>query len=176
MLAELALSHCDMGFAMVCDKGYMVGLNTAAKALNLQGKTEGMNGALAPILWNPPKRDLTDKELADIHALGVTPGTSEARKLCVEYVEQDAITTRDVYRRLMEEGSLIWRTRRGSLARYPWVPYVLNGHIATVKEALALDPPDTSWMSNPRSRGDYIGWTLNVLGLDSTFLVNPTGK
>ena len=165
MLAEIALNHCDLGFAMMCSHGYMVGLDTAAKALGLPGKTEGMSGGLAPILWNPVERELSDKERLAIHKLGVEPGSDEARQLCITYVRQDAATTRQVYEALLKERTLVWRTRTGRLTRQPWSPFVVDGHIATCREAMTLALPDTSWMTHARSRLDYIGWALDALGI-----------
>jgi hypothetical protein len=166
LLAQVALDHIDMAFTMFCQKGFMVGLQTAAEAFNLHGKLDGMNGALAPILWNPPDRDLTDKELIDLHNLGVEPGTPKARHLCLDYVRQDAVTTLELYQALMDKRQMVWRTRRGTPSRYPWVPYVVDGHIGTCRQALRLEAPDTSWMSDPRSRSDYAGWALDALNLD----------
>lgn len=165
-IADLAMNHCDLGFSMLADKGYMVGLNTAAHGLGLSGKTEGMHGDLAPILWNPPERELTDQEAVAVYELGVTPGTVEARQLCVDYVKQDAVTTLEVYQALDREGQLLWITRSGRPARYPWIPGRVGARFRLVKEDMRVKPPDTSWMDSPRRRSDYIGWALEVLGLD----------
>jgi hypothetical protein len=162
-LAQVALDHCDMGFAMLCSHGYMVGLNTAAKAFGLAGKTEGMSGGLAPLLWNKPERPLKEIEAYSIKSLNVMPGSKEARILCCEYVVQDAITTRDVYAALMRDRSMVWLTQKGVLTRQPWKPMFVDGHIATVQQALTLDPPDTSWMRAPRPRSAYVGWAHKIL-------------
>jgi hypothetical protein len=164
MLADLALEHIDLGFAMHCSHGYMVGMNTAAKALGLSGKTEGMSGALAPILWNRPDRPLTDKEAAEIAELNVLPGTPEARALCIKYVTQDAVTTAEIYNALVDRGVLVWYTRRGTLTKQPWNPYIVDGRIASVKQCLEIEPPDVGWMSNPRPRSAYLDWTTKLLG------------
>jgi hypothetical protein len=162
-VADLALRSCDLGFAMLCDRGYMIGLDTAAKALGLAGKLPGMDGKLAPLLWNAPDRPLTDGEREALDALRVEPGSIHARRLCVDYVKQDARTTAEVYEALMRERSLIWRTKAGTLARQPWRPYVVDDHIATCREALTLPAPDVSWMSNPRPRSAYAGWAEAAL-------------
>jgi len=47
----LALGHIDPMFHLFCEKGFPLSLNKAAHGMGLQGKTEGMNGALAPVLW-----------------------------------------------------------------------------------------------------------------------------
>lgn len=170
MLARLALDSCDIGFAMLAERGYMIGLETAAKAMNLPGKLEGVNGSIAPLLWNQPDRELTDREAMALYATGLQSGSIEARRICVEYVKRDAEATRDVYHALIKARSLVWRTKKGTLARYPWHPYVTHNekygsHIATAREALDLDPPNVSWMSNPRPRSAYIGWAQKTLSL-----------
>ena len=50
--ANLAMLHVDVAFQMLTEMGYMIGLETCARGLGLEGKTEGMHGDLAPILWN----------------------------------------------------------------------------------------------------------------------------
>jgi len=161
---DRALEHIDLGFAMHCSHGYMVGMNTAAKALGLSGKTEGMSGALAPILWNRPDRPLTDKEAAEIAELNVLSGTPEARALCIKYVTQDAVTTAEIYNALVDRGVLVWYTRRGTLTKQPWNPHIVDGRIASVKQCLEIEPPDVGWMSNPRPRSAYLDWTTKLLG------------
>ena len=54
---ELAVNHVDMMFHILCRLGFGVSLNAAAKGMNLPGKPEGMNGAMAPVLWAEGKRE-----------------------------------------------------------------------------------------------------------------------
>lgn len=133
---ELALAHIDMAFAMLCEKGYMCGLNNAAKGMGLSGKTEGMSGALAPTLW--------------------AQGREEQEKV-LEYVGQDARTTAQVYEAIIEKGGLTWVTRKGYLTKSPWCP--ATGRILTVREANETPLPNTSWMDNPWPREKFLGWT-----------------
>lgn len=175
-LALLTLNHCDIAFAMLCSLGYMIGLDTAAKALRLSGKLPGMSGALAPILWSGTDRDLTDKEIVAISELKVRPGTPEARRLCERYVIQDAVTTFQIHRELVRERVLIWRTRKGTITKTPWVPVLVGlsaePRLMTCKEALEIEPPDTSWMSNPRKRSNFIGWATDLAVPDLVMTVN----
>jgi len=50
-ICNLAWNHIDIAFQMRVEKGYMIGLDAAAKGLGVEGKTEGMSGALAPQMW-----------------------------------------------------------------------------------------------------------------------------
>ncbi len=124
------MDHVDMMFHVFCKLGYPVGLDRAAKGMGLAGKIEGMNGALAPRLWAEGKHQ---------HVL--------------DYVAQDVRTTLELAHTSNHRGYLRWITRRGSGKKMP-----LPSGWLTVREALALPEPDTSWMSNPWPRSKFTGW------------------
>lgn len=134
---DLAMNHIDMMFHLFCVKGFPLGLNTAAHGLGLPGKTEGMHGDLAPIMWA--------KSVEDRHKV-------------LEYVGQDVITTLQVCETALQRNSLQWtsKTGRQNFVFLPdgWLP---------VCEAIKLSLPDTSWMSNPKTRDDFTSWTLNMI-------------
>lgn len=157
-IAGLTMEHIDPGFQMVAEKGYMIGLETCGQGLRVGQKTEGMHGDLAPILWSGWPDWAGDEIRARVESLGVEPGTKEAQALCLEYVGQDAKLTADVYEAILETRRVYWTTRRGTMSRYPWQPAVINGRLLTVKEALGLPEPDTSWMTEPRTRADWLTW------------------
>jgi hypothetical protein len=46
-----------------------------------------------------------------------------------------------------------WITRKGTKSKMP----LTNGWL-TVREALGLPQPDTSWMSSPLKRQDFTAW------------------
>lgn len=133
-IAGLALDHVDIFFAMLCEKGYGIGLNTAAKGMGLAGKTKGMHGALAPAMW----------------------AQGEQNKV-LEYVKQDVITTTEVYEAIVEMGHLVWTSKKGRLNT--WSPK--SGRLLTVSEALELPEPNTSWMDRPFTREKFCGWALD---------------
>lgn len=126
----LARDHVDPAFAMLCDKGYMVGLDTANKGMGLAGKTEGMSGALAPVMWKQ--------------------GEDERRQV-LEYVKQDARATLELWLAIRAEGRLRWISRSGR--ENVWWPRALK-----VADALATPEPDTSWMDDPWPRSKFAGW------------------
>ena len=132
--AALARAHVDMFFHAFCALGHFIGLQKAAEGMGLSGKTSGMSGARAPELW-----------AAGRHA--------EVIAYCV----QDVKTTLDIARLAEEKRRLQWMTRNSKLATLDlpsgWLP---------VAEAARLPLPDTSWMSNPPSRGRFTAWFDSV--------------
>jgi hypothetical protein len=131
---ELALRHVDPFFNMVCDKGFGIALNTAAQGLGVAGKTEGMHGDLAPMMW----REGLERQLK-----------------VLEYVGQDAIATANVYTALRERGVLPWTTKRGTQSYWRR----RQGMVDPVNRAAQWPKPDTSWMTRPRPRSSYYAWT-----------------
>jgi len=163
-LKHLAIyEHIDYALNMVTARGFMISLDTAAHALGLSGKTEGMAGYLAPILWNPERTTFSDEEAADIEALGVVPGTKAAQALCLTYVGQDAVTTADVYRLLVEDKYLQWvSSRSGKLVKTPWYPEVFEGRLLKVCEVMDREQCLTPWFTNnPFSKEEMLSWALS---------------
>ena len=142
LIKGLAANHIDIGFQMLCEKGFMCGLNAAAIGLGLSGKTEGMHGDLAPAMWKESR---------------------EKQDLVLEYVAQDSRTTGEVYEGILDQGgSLVWITKKGYPTRRAWFP-TLRGNqygvrLLKVAEALALPLPDTSWMDEAWPRSKFSGW------------------
>ncbi len=125
----LALNHIDMMFHFHCSKGYPLGLDAAAKGMGLPGKPEGMDGAKAPELWP-----------ADPHRV-------------MSYCATDVLNTLAVAEAVEAAGRLNWTARSGNPNSWPCKKWL------TVKEALELPEPDTSWMSTPWAREKFYGWT-----------------
>lgn len=127
---KLAVDHVDMMFHVLCQLGYGVKLDAAAKGMNLAGKPEGMSGAIAPVLWAEGRRE---------EVLG--------------YVAQDVRTTLDIATACEARGVMRWIARSGKLRSMAlpdgWLPVDL---------AEELPEPDTSWMSDPWPRTAFIGW------------------
>lgn len=137
LAAQLALSHYDMAFQMLCSKGYMVGMQAAAQGMGLKGKEhlhgdEGDgHGELAPVLW-AKSRAFQDQVLT--------------------YVKQDVQTTSEIAINLIERRELHWMSKSGR-------PNVWRVNaLLNVQECLRLPLPDTSWMSDPRQRSSYYHW------------------
>ena len=99
--------------------------------MNIEGKPEGMSGALAPNLW------------AEGH-----------HQTVLDYVVQDVRMALQIAEQAERENKLQWITRRGQKNTVA----LPNGWL-TVRDACALTEPDTSWMDNPLSRQSFLKWT-----------------
>jgi len=126
----LATNHIDMMFHVLCRLGYGISLDAAAKGMGLAGKTKGMSGAQAPVLWAEGKREEV-----------------------LRYVAQDVRTTLEAAQACESLGALRWVARSGKVRSM-----ALREGWLTVSEALELPLPDTSWMDEPWSREDFVGW------------------
>jgi hypothetical protein len=128
--AVLARAHVDMMFHVVCQLGYHIALAKAAEGLGLPGKTAGISGYNAPVMW------------------------AEGRHAEVmEYNVQDARLSLAIAHESERRGELVWVTRKGTRGRMP----IGRGWL-TVDEARALPLPDTSWMSDPPRREKATAW------------------
>ena len=125
-----ALGHVDMMFHAFCFLGYPIGLEKAAQGMRLRGKPIGMSGLLAPKLW------------AEGHF-----------KEVLEYVAQDVRTAIEIAQVCEQRRRLDWITSKGRLNSMP-----LTKGWLTVKEAMLLPKPDTSWMSAAIPRQDFTAW------------------
>jgi hypothetical protein len=127
---ELALSHTDMMFHFFCIKGFPIGLDAACHGMGLAGKPEGMNGAIAPQAW------------------------AEGRyQEVLDYVAGDVVEPLRLAELIERRGWLTWWTKRGNPAN------VIIPRLLTVREAMELPLPDTSWMTDPWPRSKFYGWT-----------------
>ncbi len=127
---KIARGHVDMMFHVVCEKGFPVALKSAAAGLQLPGKLAGVEGIDAPALWAAGHSDKV-----------------------IQYVAQDVRTTLAVARESEKRRSFVWKTSRGTTSTMPLPRGWLN-----VEAALQLPLPDTSWMSNPLSRRNFMDW------------------
>lgn len=127
---ELALKHIDMMFHFHCSKGFPLGLDAAAKGMGLPGKPVGMTGAIAPELWAK----------GEYHRV-------------LDYVSWDVKNTLAVAEAVDAAGRLDWTARSGRPNSWECPKWL------TVKEALELPEPDTSWMIDPWPRSKFYDWT-----------------
>ncbi len=127
---ELALGHIDMMFHFFASKGYPLGLDAAAKGMGLPGKPEGMDGAVAPRMW----------AAGEYHRV-------------LDYVSWDAKNTLGLAQAVDNAYCLGWTARSGRQNTWHSEKWL------TVKEAMDLPQPDTSWMTDPWPRSKFYEWT-----------------
>jgi hypothetical protein len=124
---DLAVDHIDMMFHVFCLKGYPLGLDKAAKGMGLKGKPPGISGEMAPRMW-------AEGQYQEV----------------LDYVKQDVKTLMELAHAIDMERHLRWTSNSGRPQRLP-----LPSSWLTVREAMELPEPDTSWMSNPWPRTKF---------------------
>lgn len=129
-IKELTLNSVDPAFNMFCELGYMCSLKSAAEGMNVEGKLDGMNGLEAVYAW---KNSVEDQERV------------------LRYVLEDCRALRRVITRALEKKMIMWVTRNNKLKTW-----TLN--MGKVKDSFNIALPDTSWMTNPRTRESIAGW------------------
>lgn len=137
-LANLALNHIDICFAVFSESGSLVSLDAAAKGMKQPGKAYGISGGDAPKLWRQ---------------------TRKMQEMVLEYNAQDVRITMALYDAICEKGYLQWFTKGGHLKQWK----LSKGFIPTVAIALTSPEPDTSWMSDPPTRLEFCEWTTKLL-------------
>lgn len=127
---RLALNHIDMMFHFFCSKGYPLRLDAAARGMGLPGKPEGMDGAIAPRMW----------QNGEYHRV-------------LDYVSWDGKNTLALAQAVDNAGYLGWTAQSGRANTWHCDKWL------TVKEAMELPEPNTSWMSDPWPRSKFYEWT-----------------
>jgi hypothetical protein len=127
---ECALGHVDMMFHILCCLGFPVGLEKAAQGMGVPGKPPGMSGEKAPKLW-----------------------AQGQFKEVVEYVAQDVRAAMALAEAGDKRRKFEWITGKGTKRSMP----LPNGWLS-VRDAMRLPEPDTSWMSTPLPRRDFTAW------------------
>jgi len=132
---DLAMNSIDTMFHFFAIKGFPIGLDSVAKGCGLSGKTEGVDGAKAPQMWQSGEYDKV-----------------------LEYVGQDVVTTLQVAQTVERQHGFTWTAKSGrqNSIRIPeWL---------TVAEALKLPEPNTSWMNDPWHRSKFTDW-MNLFAI-----------
>ncbi len=138
--AGLALAHVDLMLLVTFNKGYYLGLEAALHGAGLGGKLktvrllngtvlDDMQGAMAPRLW--------------------AEGETEA---VLQYLEADVVRQLQLAQDICVTKAIRWRSKRGSPME------VLVPRLLSVRECFALPEPDTSWMTDPPKREQFLAW------------------
>jgi hypothetical protein len=143
--AELAMQHIDLMLIVTFSKGHFLGFDKALSGAGLRGKqhngtlnngqpVENFTGADAPRFWRKGEYDLV-----------------------LSYLGQDVLQLKELVDALEISRRIRWISQRGKEQIVPLAK------MRTVKECFDLPEPDTSWMSNPPKRTDFIEWmTLSL--------------
>ena len=137
---DLALNHIDLMLLVTFTKGWFLGLDKALQGANISGKVHevtlangeilaNMDGGMAPDLW-------ARKEYEAV----------------LTYLRGDVEQTLALARLVQESKSIRWTSGRGK-PQSASVPRLM-----TVKECFDIPEPDTSWMSNPPQRKNFVSW------------------
>lgn len=129
---EIALELYDPMFQFVCQRGFPVSLANVAEGLGLTEK-KLMSGEQAPIEW----------------ARG-------NRQLVLDYVAGDCRLTEAVVARIVAQREIRWKTKKGTFSSEPMPA------LRSVRQALAIPLPDTSWMREPLRREKFYAWCGDV--------------
>lgn len=136
LAAKIAMRHIDIGWQMVAEHGFMVGLDAMGRGMKVGGKGE-VHGADAPVLW---------------------AGSREDQEKVLAYVMDDATKTLAIFDAICHNSfALQWFDRHDAL-QAKWMQSSLNGdRLLTVGEAYKLAQPYHSW-----DRGKFINWALDA--------------
>ena len=136
---KLALNSVDGMFLVVAHKGFFLGLDKVLSGANIEGKLHqvklndgttmfSMDGSKAPLLWR-------NKEFSSVK----------------DYLKWDVIQPLKLAYHLERTKLIRWTSNSGK-------PNSLRTDMLTVKEALKLSIPDTSWMKEVKPREDFYRW------------------
>lgn len=126
----LAINHVDMMFHLLCRLGYGVALDSAARGMGVEGKPEGIDSVLAPVIWASGKHETV-----------------------FNYVSQDVRTTLNLAKSCEAHRRLSWVTRTGK-RRNLQIP---KGWL-TVRQANKLPEPANSWCFSQWNRSKFTHW------------------
>jgi hypothetical protein len=136
---RLCLNHVDGMFLVVAHKGFMLGLDKALVGANIQGKLHNvqlndgttlsnMDGSRAPELWQ-------NKEFSAVK----------------DYLRVDIQAPLKLAYHIENTKTIRWTSNSGKINK-------VFTDMLTVKEALKLPLPDTSWMQSVKPREDFYSW------------------
>ena len=137
---EMALNHVDLMLLVTFAKGWFLGLDKALKGAGIAGKVHelelkngemlhDMSGALAPKLWADGEYDAV-----------------------LTYLRGDVEQTLALAENVAKTRKIRWTSGRGKPQSVS-VPRLM-----TVRECFDIPKPDTSWMSNPPQRENFVSW------------------
>lgn len=138
--AELAMEHIDLMLMVTFTKGWYLSLQKALDGAGLRGKLkrvrlddgsilDDMDGSKAPALWEE--------------------GEHEA---VLSYLEEDVRQQLALAQFVLSDKRVQWVSNSGNPQIVPF-----DG-LKTVRQCFDIAEPDTSWMTDPPTREQFIDW------------------
>ena len=135
--ARLALDHYDIMLDFACSNGYFSSLASFAQATLQKGKVS--TGTEAITMW-----------------------ASGKKKEVVEYCEDDARLTGNIYLHGIRYGRLHRRTASGK--KQTWaLPQELFRKVKHAVKDYKNEPPDVSWMTDPPNIPAALSWAMTLV-------------
>jgi len=137
---ELALNHVDLMVIVTFSKGWYLSLQSALEGAGLAGKLKTVQLS--------DGRQLTDMEASKAPSLWAA-GEHAA---VLQYLKSDVAQLLKLAHFAEDQGIIRWTSRSGNpqAVRLP--------SLLTVSECFAIPEPDTSWMSDPPKRQQFVDW------------------
>jgi hypothetical protein len=138
--SKLVLEHVDLMLIVTFTKGHYLGLDKACRGAGLEGKKHevalkngriitDMGGAQAPALWAAGEHDAV-----------------------LTYLAEDVNQLLYLTQKVEETKTISWLSGSGKYQS------IFIGDLATVRMCFSIREPNTSWMSNPPKRLDFVSW------------------
>jgi hypothetical protein len=141
----LTWDMCDPMFTFFVHKGFPVGLNSVARAATTYMCKSG-HGADVDQKWREGH---------------------QARVGVLAYCCRDVELTGAVASAIEHDGEFKWITKAGKRTRFK-PPCGAHGAMVSVDVANKIRLPDTSWMSTPIPKSDFVGWLVTQTPKRST--------
>lgn len=138
--SQLAREHVDLMLMVTFTKGWFLSLEKALQGAGLGGKLKsvslsdgtvlrGMDGSKAPELWSKGEYDAV-----------------------IEYLKQDVAQQLALAQSVARNRRISWTSGSGNPQSVGF------RNLLTVEECFSIPEPDTSWMSDPPSRSQFVSW------------------
>tara|TARA_Y100000385_G_C13003559_1_gene598354 strand:- start:114 stop:803 length:690 start_codon:yes stop_codon:yes gene_type:complete len=130
----LAKKHTDIAFAFLAERGYMISLSSAI------GRPHELDPKDIPALW--------------------ACGAPETKSLVYNYLEDQSDTILNILHNIENNKRLNYINSKGN--KQEWKPVMHKDKLLSVRNAMMLDEPDTSYMpddlKNTFKRDKFITW------------------
>lgn len=138
--ARLAINHVDLMMMVTFRQGHFLSLEKALRGAGLTGKLKSVRLADGSLL-----RDMDGSKAPELWMQGEYDAV-------LAYLRQDVEQQLRLAQEVVEHGRISWVSGSG---RPQSVDF---SKLLTVEECFSIPEPDTSWMSNPPRRSQFVSW------------------